>query len=67
VNKRVGDAIKQGKKLDEIVKMDGARAVSTTISMPDSVKKYVAAGFPGIVLGTYNEITQKKASGDLPH
>ena len=47
--------------------MDGARAVSTTISMPDSAKKYVAASFPGIVLGTYNEITQKKASGDLPH
>jgi glyoxylase-like metal-dependent hydrolase (beta-lactamase superfamily II) len=67
LNKRVGDAIKQGQKLDDIVKMDGARALSTTISMPDSVKKYVAAGFPGIVLGTYNEITQKKASGDLPH
>ena len=64
---RVAEAIKKGKKRDEIVKMDGERPVSTTIEMPDAAKTYVGPGFAGQVLAAYNEITMKKPSGDLPH
>jgi glyoxylase-like metal-dependent hydrolase (beta-lactamase superfamily II) len=67
LNKHVAAAIKQGKKRDDIVKREGERAVSTTIQLPDSVKLYVGPGFAGQVLAAYNEITQKKPSGDLPH
>jgi cyclase len=63
----VQTAIKQGKKLEEIVKMDGDRPVSTSIALPDSVKTYVGNSFPGQVRTAYLEITQKKPAGDLPH
>jgi len=64
---RVAAAVNQGKKLEDIVKMDGRRAVSTTIEMPASVKTYVGPGLPSQVRTTYNEIVEKKPAGDLPH
>ncbi len=64
---RVADAIKQGKKLEDIVTLNGRRAVSTSIQMPDSVKTYVGAGFAGQVRSTYQEIAANKPIGDLPH
>ena len=64
---RVAAAVKQGKKLEDIVKMDGRRAVSTSIEMPDSVKTYVGPGLAGQVRATYQEIVEKKPIGDLPH
>jgi len=67
LNQRVTQALKQGKKREDMVKMDGERPVSTSIQMPDTVKKYVGEGFAGQVLAAYNEITQKKPAGDLPH
>jgi len=60
-------AVKQGKKLEDIVKMDGDRPVSTTITLPDSVKTYVGNSFPGQVRTEYLEVSQKKPAGDLPH
>ena len=64
---RVTSAVKQGKKLDDIVKMDGNRAVSTSIEMPESVKTYVGPSLAGQVRTTYGEIVEKKPAGDLPH
>ena len=64
---RVAAAVNQGKKLEDIVKMDGRRAISTIIEMPASVKTYVGPGLPSQVRTTYNEIVEKKPAGDLPH
>jgi glyoxylase-like metal-dependent hydrolase (beta-lactamase superfamily II) len=67
LNKQVAAAVKQGKKRDDIVKMEGDRAVSTTLQMPEGAKVYVGPDFAGQVLAAYKEVTQKKPSGDLPH
>jgi glyoxylase-like metal-dependent hydrolase (beta-lactamase superfamily II) len=63
----VQTAIKQGKKLDDLVKKGGSKLVSTTIQLPDNVKNWVGDGLPDQVRDTYEEITQHKPSGDLPH
>jgi cyclase len=60
-------AIKSGKKLDDIVKKDGAKLVSTTIQLPDGVKNWVGDGLAAQVRDAYEEISQHKAHGDLPH
>lgn len=66
LHKAVDAAVKSGKKLDDIVKTENGRQV-TTIQFPDSVKTWVGAGLPAQVKDTYNEITAKKPVGDLPH
>ena len=60
-------AVKEGKKLDDIVKKDGSKLVSTTIKLPDNVKNWVGDGLPDQVRDAYEEITQHKPSGDVPH
>ena len=67
LHKAVASAVKQGKKLNDIVKMDGDRLVSTNIQLPDSVKNWVGEGLPDMVRDTYEEITQHKPHGDIPH
>ena len=67
LHKAVASAVKQGKKLNDIVKMDGDRLVSTNIQLPDSVKNWVGEGLPDLVRDTYEEITQHKPHGDIPH
>lgn len=63
----VDRAIKSGKKLGDIVTVEGTTAKATTIKLSDGVKTYVGPGLPAQVRDTYNEITSGKASGDLPH
>jgi cyclase len=60
-------AVKQGKKMDDLVKKDGTKLVSTSIKLPDSVKNWVGDGLPDQVRDTYDEITQHKPHGDIPH
>jgi len=67
LHKAVASAVKQGKKLNDIVKMDGDKLVSTNIQLPDSVKNWVGEGLPDMVRDTYEEITQHKPHGDIPH
>jgi len=62
LHKAVDNAIKQGKKLDDIV-----TGGSTSITLPDSVKNWVGKSLPAQVKDAYEEITQKKPHGDLPH
>jgi len=73
LNKAVGAAVKQGKKLEEIVP-SGTRQVygnvvpaATSITLPDNVRNWVGDFLPAQVRDTYEEITQKKPHGDLPH
>ena len=63
----VASAVKQGKKLDDIVKKDGDKLVSTSIHLPDSVKNWAGDGLPDQVRDAYEEITQHKPHGDIPH
>jgi cyclase len=60
-------AVKQGKKLDDIVKKQGDKLVSTSIQLPAGVKNWVGDGLPDQVRDTYDEITQHKPHGDIPH
>lgn len=60
-------AVKQDKKLDDIVKKDGDKLVSTSIQLPGSVQNWVGKELPTQVRHAYEEITQHKPAGDLPH
>ena len=63
----VQSSLNQGKRLADIVKMDGNKPVSTSIQLSDKVKNWVGESLPEQVKTTYEEITQHKPHGDLPH
>ena len=65
--KAVGGEIKKGKKVDEIVKFEGKAAKSTTIQVSEASRKWVGDGFAGQVAKVYQELSEKKPAGDLPH
>lgn len=73
LNKAVAAAVKQGKKLPDLIGSDtkmvyGIQVPATTsIKVPDQVKNWVGDFFAAHVRDTYEEITQKKPHGDLPH
>ena len=62
LHKAVDNAIKQGKTLESLVS-----GGTTTITLPDGVKNWVGKSLPAQVKETYEEITQKKPHGDIPH
>jgi cyclase len=66
LHKAVAAAVKSGKKVDELVKTENGRQVAA-LQLPDSVKNWVGPGLAGQIKDAYNEITQKKPAGDLPH
>ncbi len=66
LHKAVADAVKQGKKLDDLVKKDGKK-LTASIQLPDSVKNWVGDGFATQVQDAYQEITQGKPVGAIPH
>ena len=67
LRKTVADAIKKGKKMEDLVTMDGKTPKATSVKLPDSVKNWVGAFLPAQVHDTYEEITQKKPHGDIAH
>ncbi len=66
LHQAVETAVKQGKKLDDIVKKNGAK-LTTSIQLPDGVKTWVGDGLGDQVRDAYEEITQHKPHGDIPH
>ena len=56
--KNVQAAVNSGKKLEEI---------QTSIKLPDNVKNWSGKDLKTQVKDTFEEITQKKPHGDLPH
>ena len=66
LHKGVEAAIKSGQKLGDLVKTENGRQVAA-LQLPDSVKNWVGPSLPAQVTDAYNEITNKKAAGDLPH
>jgi glyoxylase-like metal-dependent hydrolase (beta-lactamase superfamily II) len=64
LHKAVDAAIKQGKTLESVVPPGASK---TTITLPASVKNWTGPSLPGQVRDTWEEITQKKPHGDIPH
>ena len=62
LHRTVSSAVKQGKKLSDLV-ANG----KTTITLPDSVKNWTGDGLANQVRDAFEEITQKKPHGDIPH
>jgi glyoxylase-like metal-dependent hydrolase (beta-lactamase superfamily II) len=68
VYRQVGDAIKKGMKLTDIITLTDGKPTSTIIKMPDSVSVWVATPrIYGNIRDSYNEITAGKPAGSLPH
>lgn len=67
LRKAVEGAVKSGKKLDDLVTLANGNPKSTTVQLPASVKNWVGNSLPAQVRDAYNEVTQKKPTGDLPH
>jgi glyoxylase-like metal-dependent hydrolase (beta-lactamase superfamily II) len=73
LHKTVAAAITQGKKLQDLIgsetKMVFGNSVpaTTSVRLPDNVKNWVGDFLPAHVKDTYEEISQKKPHGDLPH
>ena len=66
LRKAVGDAIKAGKKLDDLVVKRGNRATGTSIKLPASVRNWVGnEELPEQVAVVYNEITTGKPHGEI--
>jgi cyclase len=66
LRKVVGDAIKSGKKLEDLVTKTGDKVTGTTITLPDSVKNWVSnSSLGGDVEIVYKEITLGKPHGDI--
>ncbi len=65
LEKAVKTAVTQKKKLADIVKMEGDKPVSTSLQLPDAVKNWVGDFYPAQVKATYDEITQKKPTGEI--
>ncbi len=71
LHKAVENAIKKGKTLEEIVPAATTTVAGnvvpavTTITLPASVKNWTGPSLPSQVRDTWEEITQKKPSGDI--
>ena len=73
LHKAVESAIKSGKRLEEVVPA-GTTTVygnvvpaKTTLTLPANVKNWTGPFLPIQVKDTWEEITQKKPHGDIPH
>jgi glyoxylase-like metal-dependent hydrolase (beta-lactamase superfamily II) len=67
LRKAVNGAVQQGRGLNDLVKMENGQPKSTTITLPPANQKWVGASLPSQVKDTFEEISQGKPHGDLPH
>jgi glyoxylase-like metal-dependent hydrolase (beta-lactamase superfamily II) len=65
LQKAVKSAMSQGKKLEDLVTMRNGAAVSTTVTLPDTVKKWVGGSLALHVQAAYQEAAQKKPYGEI--
>jgi glyoxylase-like metal-dependent hydrolase (beta-lactamase superfamily II) len=66
LHKAVSAAVQKGKKLDDLVKTEGGKQIAA-LQLPDRVKNWVGPSFASQVKDAFNEISNKKPAGDLPH
>ncbi len=67
LRKAVQQAAAQGKKLEDIVTMKDGNPVATSLVLPSSVQHWVGGSLPGQVKNAWDEVTQNKPAGDIPH
>jgi glyoxylase-like metal-dependent hydrolase (beta-lactamase superfamily II) len=67
LRKAAEQAAAQGKKLEDIVTMKDGKPVATSVKLPESVGHWVGNSLPTQVMNAYDEVTQHKPAGDLPH
>ena len=68
LHRAVDAAIKDGKKLEDVVPPSPAGgSAKTTLTLPGSVKNWVGPSLAAQVRDTWEEIVQKKPHGDIPH
>jgi hypothetical protein len=68
LHRAVDAAIKEGKKLEDVVPPVAAGgSAKTTLTLPGNVKNWVGPSLPAQVRDTWEEIVQKKPHGDIPH
>lgn len=65
LRKAVNEAVKSGKKLEDLVTRSGEKLTGTSIHLPDPVKNWVGDGLPGQVEVVYKEITTGKPHGEI--
>jgi hypothetical protein len=66
LHKAVTAAVKSGMKIDDLVKTDKGKQIAA-LQLPASVKNWVGDSLPAQVKDAFNEITDLKPAGDLPH
>jgi len=64
LRKAVEAAIKNGKKLDDLVQKSGNKATAN-VKLPDNVKNWVGQYLPDQVTDVYGELTKKKPAGEF--
>jgi glyoxylase-like metal-dependent hydrolase (beta-lactamase superfamily II) len=67
LRKAVQQAVRQGKKLEDIVTLKNGKAVATSIELPAAVQHWVGGSLPSHVMTVYGEVSENKPAGDLPH
>ena len=65
LQKAVKDAVRAGKKREDLVTLKGERVVATSVRLPDSVRNWVGNSLPAQVSDAYREITEKKPIGEI--
>jgi cyclase len=65
LRKAVGDAVKAGKKLEDLVTNKDDKTSATTVHLSDAVKMWTGDGLPGQVEIVYKEITMNKPHGEI--
>ena len=65
LRKAVGDAVKGGKKLEDLVTKKDDKAAATSIHLSDAVKTWTGDGLPGQVEIVYKEVTMNKPYGEI--
>src|SRR5262249_1063835 len=65
LTKAVRAEIAQNRKLEDILKKEGPKMVSTSIHLPENVKNWVGDGLANQVKDAYEELTQGKPHGEI--
>lgn len=65
LRKAVNEAVKSGKKLEQLVTKSGDKLTGTNIQLPGSVKNWVSDGLASQVEVVFKEITMGKPHGEI--
>jgi glyoxylase-like metal-dependent hydrolase (beta-lactamase superfamily II) len=67
LRKAAAEAVKSGKKLEDIVTLKDGRAVATSLTLPKSVQHWVSNSLAGHVENAYKEVANGQPVGAQPH